>query len=84
MSVNYCLEHNGRNNDLLICIKKGRRPGMHTIKCMLVVTKSLFPQVMHNLRREIRKMQLMKCILNFDCTTRQKHLGNPNLKHDTS
>ena len=31
MSVSYCLEHNGRNNDVLICIKKGRRPGMHTI-----------------------------------------------------
>ena len=41
-------------------------------------------QVMHNLWREIRKIQLMKCPLNFDCTTRQKHLGNPNLKPDTS
>ena len=26
----------------------------------------------------------MKCPLNFDCTTSQKHLGDPNLKYDTS
>ena len=86
LSVSYCLEHNGRNNDVLICIKRGRRPEMHTIKCMLVVKVSLLTltQVMHNLWREIGKIQLMKCPLNFDCTTRQNHLGNPSLKHDTS
>mgnify|MGYP007058294892 CR=1 FL=1 len=55
---------------------------MH-VSCHAVSLLTL-TQVMYNLWREIRKIQLMKCPLNFDCTTRQKHLGNPNLKHDTS
>ena len=78
-----------RNINVLICIKKGRGPEMHTIKYILTSvsdTKCLLSltQVPHNLCREIQTTQLMKCPLNFDCTTRQKHWDNPNLKHDPS
>ena len=40
-------------------------------------------QVLHNSWREIQTTQFVKCPLKFDCT-RQKRLGNPNLKVDTS
>ena len=81
----YCL----KQINVLICIKKGRGPEMNTIKCILNSvsdTKCLLSltQILHNLWREIQTTQLMKCPLNFDCTTRQKHSGNPNLKQGTS
>ena len=66
---------------------------IHTIKCVLTsisVIKcllyllSLWPESCIICGEEYTHNTAHECPLNFDCTTRQKHWDNPNLKHDTS